>query len=681
MLTIVQQPGAIALSRNPMVIEFLASDVDGNAYTPKGVRSELNAAHTGGLTDGETLTVDYTEPDGSTGSVTFTAYNAPDNYNVLHLRTKAYYLPVAINAADYWEDVAEKINAHPEINRHFKVYSVANDTADHSLWIEAVELDNDWEVTWDDSGISSAVFTVNDFTTFLATTAPDNYAIFVDVFFEEEYDSKEYIRLSQHELPINAAGTAYLDLSEVIWKGVKGSLPEVPLISAYGTAIKIADNLRNYYFRYREDYDSVSPAWTVSDTKKAMAGGITQDLFATTDFLGSRSAINSLLTWYPSGKSVGPDQPEWINWYNYNESSKKIAIEIQSWTDLSDTPTLSYAHSIADPVVDMWEVAKIPVGPEQISIGSTIKKYTVRVIDQEAYASSGTITYLSEARSYYVDRLPQKEVRYIVYENGFCLPEILRCTGEFNDQLNVQRQERTHVLPVGYSEKSQEISQWKEEYNNRLTFRTGYIGRQEVDALQELLIYNRSFEVEGTTYIPLHIEGNRYQVSNTNEFLNGVQFVAIRRLQDKIYRRRERAGGYIDIPAVSEDVFSCDISLDGTYASIADAEAAGIVADEYYAMGANNDGIPEGLVFRYNPTVSYVYDSQALDVAADKCYPISNTNYWGLPKWMVRRKNATTTYDNHADAATGGVLLNGIYALSDNNDWGLPKGFLMVRLT
>lgn len=681
MITIVQQPGEIALSRNPMVIEFQASDADGNAYTPKGVRSELNAAHTGGLTDGETLTVDYTEPDGSTGSVTFTAYNAPDNSNVLHIRTKAYYLPVAISSADYWEDVAEKINAHPEINRHFKVYSVANAAADHSLWIEVVELDDDWELTWDESGISSSVFTVNNSTTSLATTAPDNYAIFVDIFFESEYDSDEFDRISQHELPINSEGKAYLDLSEIIWPAIKDSLPEVPLISAFGTAIQIADNLRNYYYRYREDYDAVSPSWTVSDNKKAMAGGITQDLFATTDFLGTRSAINSILTWYPPGKSVGPDQPEWLNWYNFNESAKKIAIELKTWTDLSDTPTTSYKHTLADPTVEMWEVAKIPVGPEQISIGSTIKKYTVQVIDQEAYAASGTITYLSEARSYYIDRLPQKEVRYIVYENGFCLPEILRCTGEFNDQLNIQRQERTHVLPVGYTNKSQEISQWKEEYNNRLTFRTGYIGRQEVEALQELLIYNRSFEVEGTTYIPLHIEGNRYQVSNTNEFLNGVQFVAIRRLKDKIYRSRERAAGYIDIPAVSEDVFSCDITLAGSYASIEAAETAGIVADEYYAMAANNDGIPEGLVFRYNPTVSYNYYSVAVDVADDKCYPISTTNWWGLPKWMVRRKNATTTYDNHAAAATGGVALNEIYALSDNNDWGLPEGFLMVRLS
>ncbi|PHN06947.1 hypothetical protein [Flavilitoribacter nigricans] len=679
MISIVQQPGAIALSRNPMVIEFLATDDDNQPYTPKGVRSELKILSINGLEEDDTITLNWTEPDGTTGNITFTAKDSPSLSTEFISDDTIGKPPSPIG---YWRAVAETINGHPTVNRHFKVYAIQYDifpSPDYSLFVEVVEVDSDWVLTM----TSSTALTITNYDTALATTAPDNYSILVDVFFEEEYGTGEYSRISKHELPLNSTGTACLDLSEVIWQKVKGSLPQVPLNSIHGTDIVIADNLRNYYYRYREDYDDVSPAWTVSVTKKAMAGGITQDLFATTNFLGTRSAINSLLTWYPSGKSVAPDQPEWINWFNFNVSSKSIAIELKVWTALSDTPTISYKHTLVDPVVDMWEVANIPVGPTQLVIGDTIKKYSVQVIDRNDYNSSGTITPLSEVRIFYIDRLPQQEVRYILYENGFCLPEVLRCTGISNNQLNVQREERTHVLPKDYTELSPEISQYKEEYSNAHTFRTGYIGRNEVDALQELLIYNRAFEVENTTYIPLHIQGNRYQVSNTNEFLNGVQFVAIRQLSDKIYRRRERPGGYVEIPEPAAAVFTCDYTLSGTYASFAAAIADGITAGEYFDLDFPNDfGLPEGLHFQYAPAISYANDAAAAIVDADSCYPISSGNSFGYPQGMVKRKSPATSYFDDAAAGLAGVAIGEKYALAYPNLYELgDEGFVKTRIT
>lgn len=680
MITLLQQPGAIGLSRNQMILEFLASDVDGNPYRAYGVRSEINAAHNNGLLDGETLTLTWTEPDGTPGTLTFTAKNNPTTS--LHIPTQASFLPKSVTGIDYWEEVAAVIAAHPTVDRHFSVYARENAALDFSLWIETVDIDNDWVLTLTKS-VTTYVFTITNFTTSLSSSAPDNYAVFVDVFFEETYESGEFHRLAQLELPIDSAGAAQIDLSELITAAMDDSLPDVPVSVVTGSQIRIADNLRNYYFRYREDYDGVSPSWTVSDTKKAMAGGVTQEIFATMDFLGTRSGANSLLTWYPSGKSIGPDQPEWISWYNYNESNKSILIEVKAWTADSVTPTVSYHHSIVDPVVGMWETAMIPVGPDLLSLADDVKKYTVQVIDYADYSGSGTITPLSETRSFYIDRLPHREVRYLLYENGFRLPEILRCVGNSNDQLTIDRQERSHVLPAGYTRRAPEISQYKEDYTNRHTFRTGYIGRTEVDALQELLIYNRAFEIETGGYVPLHLEGNRYQVYNTSEFLNGVEFVAIRKLRDKIYSRRDRPGGYVAIPEAPAISFDCDFTIEGAYDNFSAAVSAGVTADQYFSLTAGNDfALPEGLIIQYSPSYSFSSDSTAGIVPDDSCYALSSGNDYGYPVGLVKRKNPGTTYANDTAAAAGGVSIGERYALAYPNDYEIgDEGFMKIRIS
>ena len=550
MIALVKQPGAIALSRNPMVIEFLATDANGQPYRAMGVRSELNAQHASDIVDGETLRIDYVEPDGSTGFVVFTARDQPNG--PLEFVTKSTPGKTFTNLG-YWEEVAETINAYPQINQHFKVYAIENDVVpnpDYSLWIEVVDIDSAWTLSFDISGISTHPFTVNNFDTALPTTAPDNYAILVDLFFEVVYNSGEVERIAQLELPINQAGKAWVDLSEIIGPAVQNSLPRVQLPDYSDNTPVVADNLRQYSFRYREDYDNVVPSWVSVTSRIAMAGGVTQDLFVAFDFLANLTATKALLTWYPSGKTVSPTQPEWISWYNFDGVDKSILLEVKTWTADSIDAITFYSYNTVDPVIGPSQVALLPVGPLQLAIETDVKKYSVRVIDYDDYAASSTVTYLSEARSYYVDRLSYQEIRYVMYENGFGLPETLRTIGEFNDQLNIERSERSHVLAPDYDALSPQVSQYKAAYLNQYTFRSGYLGRLEVAALQELLIYNRAFEIQSDSYVPLHLTDNRYQIFNTSKFLNGVQFVAIRSLKDKIYMRRDPVGGYVEIPPI-----------------------------------------------------------------------------------------------------------------------------------
>lgn len=513
-----------------MILEFLATDADNQAYTPKGVRSELKILSVNGIDEDDTITLSWTEPDGTTGNITFTAKDSPSLSTEFISDDAPGKQPSPIG---YWKAVAATINAHPTVNRHFKVYAIQYDllpTPDYSLFVEVVEVDRAWVLNMS----SSTALTITNHDTPLATTAPDNYTIFVDIFFEEIYESGEWDRIATIELPLNQSGRSYLDISEILDKALKGAMSELNIPEFNSTTPYVADNIRQYYFRYREDYDDVTPSWTVSSNKLALCGGIAQNLAANYNLFDNLKSTNSLLTYYPNGKSVSPDQPEWIAWYNYDSSAHETLLQVRTWTADSATATMIYRLDGNGIFVAEKRVLLIPVGPNQLSIGDTVVKYEITVIDKADY-DLATTTPLSQTRSYYIDRLTYREKRYIMYLNSFCVPETLRCIGDFKDQLDVSREVFERPLPPKYSDTARQIDQYDQDYTNRFTYRTGYLSKSEADALQELLIYNDAYEVSAEGYIPLHITNNRHDIYETSNFLFSHTIQAEPRLKRKNY--------------------------------------------------------------------------------------------------------------------------------------------------
>lgn len=516
MITITKQPGNITLSRNPMIVEILATNADGGLYTAQGVRSELRDSSTVGISDGNVLTLNWTEPNGATGTLSFTAQDAPSQED--HIPTKN--TPgIGFSVSDYWNAVAAAIQAHPDIYPYFRVYRIVNSVgSSYSLWIEAKEIDTDWSLSWDDGAIASGSFAVYDYPTTAGNTAPDNYRILVDVLFEADYLSGQFERIAKLELSINQISRAYLDLSNIIHPALKKAMPELGIPSfAVNTPFR-AGNLRRYYLRYREKYDEDATSWSKTTTRLAMCGGIAQNLFSTYDFFGNLKDSNALLTYYPSGKTVSSTQPEWIGWYNYDDSIHDALLEVRTWTTDSQDPVIIYRLAGNGVSISPMETLLIPTGPNQLSIGDQVVKYEVRVIDQVDYDGS-TITYLSQSRTYYIDRRLHREQHYLMYLNSFCLPETVRCLGEFLDDLEVDRKIVLRPLPPDYSEAAAQVWQYDQDFANRFTYRTGYLSRAEVDALQELLIYNDAYEVFQEGYIRLHITNNRYEIYDSSEYL------------------------------------------------------------------------------------------------------------------------------------------------------------------
>lgn len=530
MLTLLSQPASIALSRNQLVFKFEVTDGSGDAYGPIGVRSRVETSGASTFANDDTLVIDWTEPDGSTHSFTFTAKTTPTDDDHIPADISGY-----ISLQEYFADVANHINANPIISPLFTSYMVS-DSPNIYLYIETQEISNNWAVAFDISGITPPSFSTTDYDTITADNTPTNYKVFLDVFFESSFESGTFEKVVELDSEMDEDGIVTFNIENIIHSETKESLSNPPLPVFDNDELFLSDTLRRYYVRYREDYDGISPSWTTVDIKNIVCGGIAQNLFADFDFFTNLAANNSLLSWYPDGKYVSTDQPEYIHWYNYTGSTQNIVLEVKRY-GASGLINSFYAFDTGSPIdIEDSKIISIPAGYDQLDINNTnCLKYTVRVVDASSDWEGGSPSYFSQERNYYVDYKYYEEKRYIQYLNGFCLPETMRCIGAFSNQLNVTREESRKILTPDYSSTFTEKFQHEEEFENRFTYRTGFLTRYEVDALQEAMIYNKIYEVYDYGYIPLFNEDKKFDIYDTLQDLFSIEFKATPALYGRTY--------------------------------------------------------------------------------------------------------------------------------------------------
>lgn len=549
MIQIVEQPFETAFTRNPVIYRFRAVDGDGNLYRPMGVRSEVRCSTFHGPEDGETMILNWTEPDGTTGSVTFTARTTP---------TAEDEIPAAVGASpgsypdwtSFYNAIGEKMKQHPIVGPLFR-FDTVNRGSGQSYWAEALELDSDWSVSWDVSGIATPpTFDVIDTTTITLSAEPDNYRIVWDLFLESTYQSENYDRVASGEEFINADSEAFLNLERILEAKAKTTLATPP-IPAYDTnTALLADNLRRYYIRYREEYDGIaSPSWTIASTRRVMIGGIAQTLFAAGDFLADRTQDTSLLTWKPNLRTIATDTKEYLAWYNYTGETKSVLIEYRGMVADGSESTAQFIYESPDVQALAGETILFPVGFEQLGQSDdAIVSYTVQVVDKSSPYDGGAAEYLSVERTYQLDRYYRESERTLMYLNGFGCPETLRCIGYHTTDLQVERDEANRTLEPGYSTSSRELFQFDEDWQNVFTYRSGYLSKAELDSLQELAIYNEAFEIFSNVYVPLFITSSQFPISETRSNLDSITLVAVPALRHRNYSNilltEETAGEY-----------------------------------------------------------------------------------------------------------------------------------------
>jgi hypothetical protein len=540
-LTIIEQPEDIVLARNPVVLCLKAAQAGGDLYAAQGVSARMDVTTAGRFSTADTMTVEYTEPDGSDTSVVFTAVASPAAVGELPDNSWSG------TGAAYWARVAEIVGGHPRIAPFFTAQAV---TILGQLTIRLTARDTD--VTWTVEIANTGGFSVSQDTDGVADATPENYRVLVEVFFEAGYGSGDYTRVAQLTGTPNAAdGLMYFDIGSVLAAHCRASRAE-PLVPVWSTEDPyVADNLRNYYIRFTEEYGAptaVQP-WAYTDVALAMDGGVSQAVHKEAGFFGYLSTLDgtdAFLTWMPDGQRVSLDSPEYLTWYNHTGAEQTVLIEIIMYdVDTGAAKTPLFFVGTTPLVVPAKHAAVFPANLRRIVSDTNITdnadayKYTIRVVDYLSDWEGDGGTYLSEARTYYLDRDYYESTRYVQYLNGFGVPETVRCTGEWGKRVDVARSTATRPLLPGYAATASDSFQYASSAVPILVYRTGYIRKADAEVLQEMLLAGEIYDVSADGYIPIQISDNRFDVTSTYETLHAYTFSCRPRLDMKNFSKKK----------------------------------------------------------------------------------------------------------------------------------------------
>lgn len=127
---------------------------------------------------------------------------------------------------------------------------------------------------------------------------------------------------------------------------------------------------------------------------------------------------------------------------------------------------------------------------------------------------------------------------------------------------------------------------------------------------------------------------------------------------------------YGEVPSV---VRACPTGIDGRFMTYEEADSAGAVYWANMSFG--------GVVVERGASVAYSNDTEASNfLSEESCYPVTIGNQYGLCLNGVRKLNPEVVYDSDADAANGGVGVDGIYYAGFAHERAIPHGTAVIRL-
>jgi hypothetical protein len=280
--------------------------------------------------------------------------------------------------------------------------------------------------------------------------------------------------------------------------------------------------------------------WAYDAVKYAIEGGVATAIWAEGNYIAALDADNALLTWMPDGRTLAPNEKQYLPWYNYTGDTKSVVLEVTTYdiaTGAADT--VAYVFDGATYTARKHETMLVPAWPTALGITNPDKyKYTVRIVDASSDFDGGFPVYLSQERTYYITRDYSRTERYIQYLNGFGVPEMWRCTGEYSKNISIARATAQRALVAGYSPYATDTMQYLTDYTPSLTYRTGHISRAEAEVLQELYLCAGLYDVSEAGYIPLRITDNAADITSSTRDLHSYQFVAQPRLAMSIFSKR-----------------------------------------------------------------------------------------------------------------------------------------------
>jgi len=521
MISLITQPGDNQLSGDPAVWRWRLTDADGNPYRAYGARAKLTATGDITLAENDEFILEWTEPNGASQSVTFTAVTSPLNENQVQagLGGAGTYLK-------YYQGLAESIENHHSVGGLFKCYAVANG-ADYELYVESRKIEPDWIVSFEITGVTNVNFSEAS-ESLTADNTPAGYHLLYQVHFADLEGA--YVKLFQGEPRPDVSGEVYADLRQALRSYVENKIGTSLLPDLTATEPESIEMARRYFIRYKENENNNSNSWTESNIKTVFPGRRDViDYPDTHNYLASKNANDAFLPVAVQGNVVGSSQSTWLHWYNHTGGSADIVLQVTALTS-TGTSTPSYVYTSNPLSVPDNQVARIPVNYGQLNLVNALG-YEVQVVDASSDYTGGSPTFLSESVLFYVDRITHRQELEFVFLNEFYLPESFRCLGDLTVTQEIERGLVRRFLAHDYTREDTEFDDYSSDNVILYTFRTAPMPKKQLLRLQALFAYNALYLRDGNDLLRYIINSDSFTLQPGGEFLYQAQFEAVRSIR------------------------------------------------------------------------------------------------------------------------------------------------------
>lgn len=356
-----------------------------------------------------------------------------------------------------------------------------------------------------------------------------NFRLVLEVYVEDAYNSGTFVEIAKLYGRPNADGDMTFDLSNVVHTHLLDALSADDLVPTFTqSAPFILDTTRRMYVDYYDEYGNpvVQQSSTSSAERTVILGGVSEEkwksdyLFfdGTPAYPYSRAVLNH----YPTGKRVQMAQPDFIAIYAY--ATQTYSVDFIQYDAYNNSGTSSNAMSIA---ANKGQVVIFPCGPSQLTISADTKMYEIDLL-------VGGVSLLGYRKTHVIDRNYHECSLYLLYVNQYYTPQTIAMTGRKAAGLEL---DRSIGSQVGSSEpgNARTLRQFGVDISEVYTYRTGFLTKEEAEALQSLLTYSMLYEYREDNYVPLLLVGNNYKISECLKMLHTLEFSARKALKKKIY--------------------------------------------------------------------------------------------------------------------------------------------------
>ncbi len=240
-----------------------------------------------------------------------------------------------------------------------------------------------------------------------------------------------------------------------------------------------------------------------------------------TDYM---SKNRPFLTWHPNGKTIGPNQPEYLH-FLLNMATVPATIlrrvRVHYKRPKYNGATVEVLERGALAGGQPFQVVSVPVHPAALQFRPGDVDY------YEVWLTDGNRNRISEVRTYKIDYTYRSQEQWILFTNSLGGWDTLRLLGEGSETLNTERTTAEMERPAGAPADFAELRVIQIKGSRELAISTGYFEQQSQEQLlylSELLLAKEVYLVDSRGHQALELLTSGLVIKEDNSDLQARSF-------------------------------------------------------------------------------------------------------------------------------------------------------------